>query len=489
MEGIPEILKNMPRSLLISLLFIIILFQIFSEKIPVNEGAFGNGVFYREVATAFLDQINSDDGYTFLQVQRILPFALLNAIYILFGFDFDSNSLIIGMLIFNLLVITLGVYWYLKIIKKLRLNSKLEALGFILLFLTFPVLKQYWYDPFTTDCLAFVLGIGQVNYFIRYEKSKLLLISLIGAFVWPIIFFAGLILLILPNKALEVYQKERTKTFFPTFAIAVIIACAVILSYSFDRVGQNFTTHAVIWHKLSLLSLTLFLRYVMVNNPINWEKSLPLLLKNFQFKNLFTVITASLGITLIILLISSNNTQINLFQWFQNFWNKNLRYPLDFLPAHTIYYGFLFPILIVFINRVNKAIAKLGVGFFVLFLIIAFLTIHPESRLLISFVPFLVLMILKALRRYNLSNTDLYTVFVINILLSSFWLPINSEQLINTLSQGTYPQSFADWKYFIHFGQYFNFWTYLMATLLFALLIYVSTQFKKRYFREKEYES
>ncbi|MFN3802374.1 hypothetical protein [Belliella pelovolcani] len=476
----------MPRSLLIALLFIIIIFQIFSEKIPVNEGAFGNGVFYREVATAFLDQIDSDDGYTFLQVQRILPFALINTIFVIFGFDLDSNSLIIGMLLMNLILVILGVYWYYKIAQKLRLNSKLEALGFILLFLTFPVLKQYWYEPFTTDCFAFLLGIGQVNYFIRYEKSKLLLISLIGAFVWPLTFFAGLILLVLPNKPLEIYQKERVKSFFPIFATALLIAVAVALSFIFERVGQSFTNQEVIWHKLSLLFLTPFLLYVMVNNPINWEKTLPLLFKNFQFKNLITVIGTSLGIALVILLISTNNTQVNLYQWFQNYWNKNLRFPLDFLPAHTLYFGFLFPLLIVFIYRINKAIAKLGIGFFTLMLIIAFLLIHPESRLLVSFAPFLVLLILKALRRYNLSNIDLYTAFIVNLLISTFWLPINSEALISTLSDSAKPQHFADWKFFIHFGQYFNFWTYLVGFVLFVLLIYFSLQFKNRYAREKE---
>ncbi|WP_040401114.1 hypothetical protein, partial [Cecembia lonarensis] len=94
----------MPRILLIILLFTIVLFQIPGEKVPVNEGTYGHGIFFRQVAIEFVDVID-EDSYNIWQLQHILPFALVHVVYVLLGFDLEPGPLLSGMLILNFLLL------------------------------------------------------------------------------------------------------------------------------------------------------------------------------------------------------------------------------------------------------------------------------------------------------------------------------------------------------------------------------------------------
>lgn len=472
----------MNKSLLLTILFAIVFFQITYEKIPINEGAIGDGVFYREVAASFIETLDSDDGYNFLQIQRILPFALINAVFVLFDFEMDNNALLSGMIILNFIMLILGVFWYFRLSKKLRLSKNLEALGFILLFFNFPVLKDFWYNPFTTDLTALALGIGQINYFVRYEKSKLLLLTLLGAFVWPTLFLVGLILTLLPNKALEIHQGERIKSFFPILATAFLIAFATGLSFYLERTDIQFKPSEIILHKISLLFLTPFLMYLMVNNPVNWEKSIPVVFKSLKGGKILSLLATYFGMMFILFLIATNNDQVNIFDWAKSFWDENLRFPLDFMGAHTIYFGVLFPAIIAFLPRVIKAMAKLGIGYTIAMLCIAILAIHPESRLITPYIPFFILILIKALRRFTLSTQDLYFVLVINLILSTFWLQINNESFITALANSEN----LPMKYFFHFGNHFNWLFYLIAMVIFGLTTFLCFQAKKKYYREKD---
>jgi hypothetical protein len=95
-------------------------------------------------------------------------------------------------------------------------------------------------------------------------------------------------------------------------------------------------------------------------------------------------------------------------------------------------------------------------------------------------------LILKALRRFSLSSRDVYLALTINLLISAFWLPVNSDKLFDTFLNNKAWSTLADLRYFIHFGQYFNFWTYLGGCLLCFMLTFLSFKAKHKYVREKQ---
>lgn len=474
----------MHRGILISILLTIIIFQILGEKIPVNEGAIGDGVFYREVATSFLDNIE-DESYNIVQIQRIFPFAMVNMVFALFGFDYDYGSLLSGMIIFHFLMLIPGIYWYFSLTKKMRVSSSLEILGFILLFFNFAVLKETWYNPFSTDFTALVLGMGQVNYFVRHDRQKLFLVSVIGGFVWPTLLLTGLVLIFLPSEHMELHPGPRPKSLFPVIASAAILFLLILVSLFTGRFVTG-ETWDIILHKSSLLAVVAFIFVFMFKNPINWKKSWALFRTKQKSQKTIRLAVILSAFVLVVFLLSGNNQNFNLPGLAQNFFGKMLRFPLDFLVGHLMYFGFLIPLGIVFFVRMVKEMAKLGMGFTVVCLLIFVFILNPESRIIMPLLPFLIFLLLKGVRRYRILDKDLIVIGAINLILSTFWWPLNVPGMEKALSsiQEDSIFSFPAQRYWMHFGDMMSFPVYFGVGLLFCLLFYVAWKGKSRYIRE-----
>ena len=70
----------MIRFTLIAALLSVVFFQIVGEKVPINEGAMGDGLFFRNVAGNFLEKIEGGS-YNAFQMQRVMPFAFVNVMF------------------------------------------------------------------------------------------------------------------------------------------------------------------------------------------------------------------------------------------------------------------------------------------------------------------------------------------------------------------------------------------------------------------------
>ena len=464
----------------------IVIFQMVGEKIPVNEGAIGDGVFYREVAGSFLDKIE-DESYNIVQIQRLLPFAVVNMVYSLFGFDHENDSLMSGMLIFHFLMLIPGIYWYFSLAEKMRLRSSLSLLGFILLFVNFAILKETWYNPFSTDFTALILGMGQVNYFVKHERQKLFLISIVGGFVWPTLLLTGLVLIFFPSDSMLMHEGPRPKSFFPILASALVMFLLMLVSAFTGRFATGEPWN-IILHKLSLLAMVAFVFVFMFKNPIRWKDSWLLFRKKLKSQKFLRFGAILLFFGVIVFLLSGSNQNINTEGLIQSYFVGMLRYPLDFMVGHLMYFGFLIPLSLVFFPRMVKEMATLGMGFTVVSLLMFILLLHPESRLMMPLIPFLVFLLLKSLKRYQILDKDMYVIGGINILLSAFWWPLNVSGMSEALASVNRDvvQSFPAQRYWLHFGDMMSFPVYIGAGVLFAAFVYLAYKGKKRYLRRSK---
>lgn len=471
----------MQRGIFISVLLGIVIFQILGERVPINEGAYGDGLFYREVAVSFLDQIEHES-YNVVQIQRLFPFALVNMIFSLFGFDHDHGSLMSGMLIFHFLMLIPGIYWYFSLTKKMRLRSSMTYLGFILLFVNFAILKETWYNPFSTDFTALILGIGQVNYFVRHERQKLFLVSIVGGFIWPTLLLTGLILIFLPSDAMSLHEGPRQKSFYPILTSAVVLLLLILISSFTGRFATG-ETWDVILHKLSLLSMVFLVFVFMMKNPIQWKESWLLFMKKLKSQKAIRLLAILLFYCFIVFLLSGNNQNFNAEGLAQGYFGGMLRYPLDFLVGHLMYFGFIIPLALVFFPRMIKEMAKLGIGFMMVCVLMFILLLHPESRLLMPLIPFLVFLLLKSLRRYQILDKDLYIIGGLNVMLSAFWWPLNVSGMAEALAQSDAVYSFPAQRYWMHFGDMISFPVYFAGGMLFCFLVFLAWRGKARYIR------
>jgi hypothetical protein len=146
--------------------------------------------------------------------------------------------------------------------------------------------------------------------------------------------------------------------------------------------------------------------------------------------------------------------------------------PAAFIVAHIFYFG-LVPLLLFFILKdLKKEIMNYGFGMIAFFTVVIFFSVGNESRQLINYYPFLVLLIIGTLNKYwnvSLSFSIIYCVICLG--LSHFWYTINIPRV--SAGDGSFnPFQFPMQRYFMFQGPWVNDIMY-MAHLGVSLLLFV----------------
>ncbi|TVP47428.1 MAG: hypothetical protein EA341_12745 [Mongoliibacter sp.] len=465
----------MTRLLLVSLLLAIVIFQIQGEKIPIHEGAGWEGLSLRGISEGFMEHFD-DEGYDAFLVHRILPFALVNMVFGLLEFDMDPESLLHGILILNFLFLLLGCYWYFRITKKLRSSTKMEILGFALMFGTFLVLKLSWYEPFSPALFAFVLGIGQVNYFVRYEKTKLFLVSLLGGFVWPSLFPIGMMLIFLPNDKV-IFKEEKDKFQIPYLFPGLVLGVLVVLASRFYGTAVGVFDYLGI--ALGLGFLILLITLALTYSGIDWRRSMQLFQKKIKAERLTFLLISVASYFVVIYLLAVGKSDFSFQSFLIGHFLHPVQRPLVFLTSPFSFYGILIPLTLVFFSRISREVGKLGLGFTLVFLIMLMFGLYSDALWWTNVIPFLVLLILKGLRRYTLLTKDIWVLCVLNVLLSKAWYQINTDGLSEALVE--HPQAFPAQRYLQHFGLLQSDGVYVVYLAVLLLVLGFIFLGKKRY--------
>lgn len=424
----------MRNTFLIALLALIVFFQINGEKIPVNEGAIGDGLFYRDVGRFFLDDMDNA-GYNLVQLTRILPFALLNLSFSTFHIVKDNQGLLNGMIIWQVIYLAIAVYWYFRISKKLRLKTAQTTIGFILLFFNYAWLKSVWYNPFTPDLMAFALGMGQMNYFLRYEKFKLGMVSVLGIFVSPLLLISGLLMLFLPGDKLPVYEGERPKSASP---VVISLFTMLILGTAgwFIWGWSEALLLNQIMHGLAILSLPLIIIYFAVHNTLDWELAIAQFKKKTKVDRLSRGLMLFVGILLVLVMLSGNNNGLGVYPFLKESGKGAFRFPADFIISTSLHWGLPALFIFVYSRRFILEMGKLGWAVcLIAFLGIIFLPfIKPTA--LAAWIPIFLIVLIKALRRFRWTKKDLILDGALALLISFAWLKLNSDTLLSYLQSG-----------------------------------------------------
>lgn len=466
---------------LIALLALIVFFQINGEKIPHDDGAFGDGVFYRSVGQTFLENIEAQ-GYNLVQLTRILPFALLNLSFSAFHIVKDVDGMRNGMIIWQLVYLAISIYWYFRICKKIRAKPPLFTLGFILLFFNFHWTKDLWYHPFSPDGAAFALGMGQANYFLRYEKFKLGMVSVLGIFVSPLLVFSGLLMLFLPGDKLISYQGTRPKSGFPLiFALGLPLLFAG-LGWGLWGWGQE-TILEQLARILAILSLAPLSIWIAQHNSIDIKQSLTLLKKKTKPDRLNKALMVLAGTLLILVLLSGQNETLGLRQLLSDMGSGTLRLPLDFLLGFIVQWGLALLFTGLYLNRFSEELGKLGWAAVISIWMGMALLPFFSSATLAAWIPLWIIILLKGLKRYRWNNKDLALIGAYGLILSLAWLPLNSAELAAWLAQPEFDSSWAIQKFAIHSKTYRALLPTLIILLLVTLLSSLIYLRKKRYQR------
>ena len=476
---------------------IILLWSLFSfvfmPIIPIASGFGWDGVFYGKVAMDFQNMIGNIDSY---HANRIFPAILIHYIFTIFDLPLNLKSVILGYQIYNIIIIVCSAIFWVLISKRLLLKPIAKWIGFCALFINYPILNFHFYYPAATDGTAFFIGILMLYSYLERKNILLLIITMISFFTWPVGIVIGFLLFIYSktDSAVSYYKNKKISLIF---ILLILFPFLSLIGVNFVGEIKNLIVQTgldgKIFRKFNYPDIfTPFNYYYFINGiliavylvVVYW-----FILKNFDFSKFFRsnfkkIVLLKILISILILIILlilkrliyspslETLTPLSYFSYY--FKENNVRFTLEFIVCHISYWGPIIIILILFCKDFINQLQKFSLPIMLGFLFAVVVGVNSESRTIINFYPFIVVVLLQAVDFSKFKNVKLFVILflVISLLYSKVWLPIElpssvfPEKIITDLDK--FPMQW----YFMNFGRFMNFQMYCIHAI--AAVIFIS---------------
>ncbi len=434
------------------LFVILILNSFFNERITIGNGAGWDGTYYDTICKDFsIENTKSIDSYTF---QRILPFVLVHYSCDVLGIESNTLNHLSVMILLNLFMILIGVYFFYKISDILSFSVSIELIAFSSLFYNYPILKLLGYYPLLTDYFAFSFGIMLFYFFICRKTTWLLLLSLLGSLVWPTILLQGLLLAFMPSKPIETSKVKNSRRMvfeYILLSIPVMIYLVITISHVFVGKFKHNLYNEVTNYNLVLLSIFCIVMYYFfvikqfAGNGLNILKQF---FKDVRISNIVNFALAFVFVRLIIYYFSNHLSRHSFSAFFFEMISESIQAPLSNLINHFAYYGLTFLLILFYWRPFWTFVFNAGFGYLFVVFLSLFLALGNESRYLINMLPFIFIPVFSTLNKYDIKFYKSIIWVGLSLLLSRFWFLINVK---NELVWERYMLSQGPWQPFLYY--------------------------------------
>lgn len=479
------------------LLYLLILWinLLWGERIPINHHLGFDGTAYGEIAVHFKKLILSKSLNRYI-IHRILPSGLIWLFLKCSGLTLSLYQIPSAFAILNGLLISLSLFLWLSIAKHQKWGNQLTLLSLTLLFLNFAIFKMSAYYPTLTDIPAFFLGTLLCYGVVKHKPFWILASGIFSLFTFPSHFALTFIFLALTQREfLCEFIWKKNPSLFAGLITLCLFAITYFLYKYINHHGRYFMpmgriNNPAVTALSGMLSLGVF--FLGVRTVLfNWIKNNPA--RPIELRACFNsgkLILLLLSIAWIAFKIvhpfSQNITVLSLPEFLDHLTTQSLAYPFIHIISHTIYYGALIPLLILFWKPVTLCAKEMGVSFVIFLLFSLLFSIESESRQFINLIPLLVFILIQS---FHTSSIVVSTSFLslsvgINLFLSKCWLLLNQSEWPN--AETVYHnellilQSPMQW-YFMQQGPWMGHTAYLVNSII-TLMIFAILYF---YFHQK----
>jgi hypothetical protein len=483
-----KITKQLAWIILHVILFSIMLFSMLGEKVAYNDGAGWDGLLYREATYNFSNMILNHQ-YDAYRIQRILPFAVINIIYNIFHIEKSNLSLLWGMQILNFIILAVGCYYFYQISKKLKFSISAIIVGFSVLFFNYPTLKLIGYYPFLTDLYALVFALMQFYYFVTNKTIKLVIVSILGAFIWPILLLCGLILAFLPNEEIELSlpEKKSDKVFLNLLKIIVTLSIPVLflLLYVYvviirRRDMQTLYCISLNWYFIiaALITTPIYVWFLLKPINITFSSAIRNFFRSIKIAKIIPFFIIYLSVKIVQHYLSDGTSSVSMFfMVIIRIIIPSAQAPFAFLICNFMYYGFIVILMCFYWKLTIKQYAKYGYSYFIIIILGLIMSLNTESRHMLSFVPFLIFPFIELIN--NKFSVKFSIVFsVSSLILSRFWFKINVDGIEEAFvspppihSLYSIYESFPAQRYFMAIGPWMAYSIYLLFLGIFIFSV------------------
>jgi hypothetical protein len=476
------------RIILILMLIIILLYGFYSEKIIVGKGFGWDGGSFGDLTRNIIGylRLHKVEPYRF---QRIaIPFCI-NIIYRIFKIDFCNENVILTYLYINLACIFLSVYYFFKISNFLKLLDVVEIIGFASLFFCFPTLKLAMFYPVLMDIPAYLIGIMLAYYYLKQETIIAFVLILIGSFIYPTFILFSVLFIFKQQPVLKsnysdtIMSSNKWKAFinnekipYAIFKVLMPILFTLLFFYFFfganpNRVIKAFQSDFI---KTFLLCFSFIIGLLYLSYLNIYDYAI------FSIKSIYialnkTAVILTLGVYLVIKLLinifaSNEPALLTLKDYLINICVQVSQNPFNFFVAHVYYFSLTFLLLIFLIKKYKLVVLSYGFGMMLFISLVVFFSLGNESRQLINYYPFIVILMLITLHKYyNISFTFAIIVVFINLFLSHFWYKINSDNASE--KDFLLPNTDSAQRYFMFQGPWVTIYSYTIHLMICACII------------------
>lgn len=401
---------------------------LFGEKYPAQEGFGTDGYVYQTLITQF-DQSHFFDSF---YIRRIFPSFLIRNILTAFSLELSPKNIFYAFEMLSLICVSLSSFYLKKIMAFLKINLRNQMLAFMLLFVSFALLKWPFYFPAMTDTMALALSTILLYYYLRQNIIGLTIITILLAFTWPMGYYQGLLLIAFPYRKIEfipMQQKEKFILYALSFLLFVVAFIYVILIKKTD-------TNLIFVPKIekNLLAFNFFFLLIVFMSFARLFFNAELFNLKLFFNSLnYIRIGFAAGIFSIIMLAIwkmglPKSTVYETSTIIENPIVYASVRPMLTIVSHYAFFGTIVCLVILFWSSLTKAIAQSGwalVGAFALNLYL--FGIMPESRTLINLFPWITIFLIYGINKYSFSNSFYIVVGCLCVLTSKIWFLIDYE--------------------------------------------------------------
>lgn len=444
----------------------------FGERVFSGNGLGWDGQYYAKMVE-ILDHYKPGQ-FSYYYTQRIFPSLLVFGLSKIFRFSVtDPNVIIHAFFLYNLVLVLIILYTIIKISKLQKWNYPIFLIGFSGLFLNYSVLKMLPYYPVLTDFTAYTLGLLMLYFFLINNTLKLFIVIFISAFTFPTMIYIGLLFIIFPKQfspptkytlSPKQFKFSERYSFVPVIIVILLLAVTIYLSPEHRFLVLEKRPQGAFYP-----SLGAFFAYGLILIVPFFKQKYYL---QINYLKILSGCVLILGIKLLLMYLADPIIDdLTMITAIKNIFEQLAELPFISLVSHFVYFGPVFLLLIIFWNEIVK-IASENIALALFLMIYGFLLLGIESRCYCNAIPVLVFLLCEALMviKEKISLNFAYTIIILSLVVSKFWLPINN--LNQMLPHFTYTNLEPSNLYFMSIGPWMeNKMYYLQGFIMVIILI------------------
>lgn len=439
-----------------------------------------DGSNYGDFTIHFKEKIRAHAINKYYFQRLLIPFIIYH-LFSLLHLVLSIPNIIMAYSVSNLIFIYTGVYFFFRISNFIKLSKSIEVIGFATLFFCFPVLKFSLYYPVLMDIPAFAVAIMMAYLFLKGKPYLFFLMILIGSFIYPNFIFLSILYFFKNDHELSAIRPTQPVSFLNKVLYALVCyTLPVFLCYIFVTlfwwnkvILDEFKTNPGFTFFSWLCFLFALIYIIVLNHFSKMNFSWLRVFKAINYPAIIMAVTIVIAVQLLINYYASTEAvPLTYLQYLYFIINQAVKNPMNFLVAHVFYFG-LAPILSLFIIKdIKREVINFGFGMILFFNMAIFFSIGSESRQLINYYPFLVLLLLYSLNKYwEVSMKFSFVFAAICIALSHFWYTINTGISPNASTDYNSCLKFPLQRYFMFQGPWVNDTMYKIHLAVFCFLL------------------